>query len=113
MCESREVWGQQPKCEGLRWRGFTAGSKRWLMSQSCLYQPLWRRQTKRGEGKGVHRRAGQAKRFWRQNPQNLVTPPLGMEAPAKESLPCAGLGWGTGHQGSQVGRVHSFTALGC
>ena len=71
-------------------------------------------QRRGGEGRGVHRSAEQAKRSWRQNPQNLVTCPLGMEAPSEESLTCveAGLGWGTGHQGSQVGRVHSFTALG-
>lgn len=72
-------------------------------------------QRRGGEGRGVHRSAEQAKRSWRQNPQNLVTPLLGMEAPSEEPLTCAeaGLGWGTGHHGSQVGGVHSFTALSC
>lgn len=98
MCESRAVEANSSRCEGLRWRGFTAGSKKCLMSQSCLYQPLWRRQTKGGE-EGVHRR--QEKRFWRQNLQNLVTLPWGWRHPLRSLSPAERQGWGTGHQGGQ------------
>lgn len=69
-------------------------------------------QRRGGEGSTQERIA--SKEILKAEPTEPGDPPPGMEAPSEESLTCAeaGLGWGTGHQGSQVGRVHSFTALG-